>query len=75
MVVALKDSEADVRSFLEEEGYEFPVMLDPMGGVAGAYGVTAVPTAVFIDAEGRVAGTKVGAVTKEELEANIATIR
>jgi len=75
LVVALKDSEADVRSFLEEEGYEFPVMLDPMGGVASAYGVTAVPTAVFIDADGRVAGTKVGAVTKEELEANIATIR
>ena len=75
LVLALKDSETDVRSFLEEEGYDFPMMLDPRGSVAGDYGVTAVPTAVFIDADGRVAGTKVGAVTKEELEADIAAIR
>lgn len=75
LVVALKDSEADVRSFLEEEGYDLPIMLDPMGSVAGEYGVSAVPTAVFVDADGRVAGTKVGTVTKEELEANVAAIR
>ncbi len=75
LLVAINDAESDVRAFMDNGGYHMPILLDPSGGIAGPFGVTAVPTAIFLDAEGRVANMKVGGMTAAEIEAFVATTR
>ena len=67
LLIGVQDAAADVRAFMSQGGFDLPVMLDP-GSVAGEYGVTGVPTAVFIDALGRIRGEKVGGATASDLE-------
>jgi peroxiredoxin len=66
LVLAVSDSEDAMRGFVSNNGYAFPVMLDP-DNVAARYGVRAIPTTVVIDPEGRVANTIVGAATAANL--------
>lgn len=58
--MAVQDTEADVTAFLEENGYSFPVMLDPQGQLAMEYRIQGVPTLVVIDSEGNISRTLVG---------------
>jgi thiol-disulfide isomerase/thioredoxin len=66
LAVAVNDAEADIRVFMNQNGFTFPVMLDG-GGVAGAYGVSAIPTTVVVDSEGFIAKRIVGGTTAEAL--------
>jgi cytochrome c biogenesis protein CcmG/thiol:disulfide interchange protein DsbE len=50
----------------------FPVVMDPEGAVARAYGVTGYPRTYVIDAEGKVRKIFTGMVTRERLEAALA---
>ncbi|MFC4076266.1 TlpA family protein disulfide reductase [Salinithrix halophila] len=45
-----------VRPFMRENGYRFPVLLDDGRSVYDAFGITSVPTSILIDSQGRVAG-------------------
>jgi len=60
---------------MEQGGYDLPVLLDPSGAIANQYRVTAVPTAVIIDADGRIADTKVGSTTADLLESMVDPLR
>ncbi len=66
LAVAVNDSEADIRAFMSQNGLTFPVMLDE-DGAADAYGVTAIPTTVVVDAEGFVAKRLIGGTTADAL--------
>jgi hypothetical protein len=66
LVLAVSDGEDDMREFMSEGGYTFPVMLDE-DNVAADYGVRAIPTIVVLDPEGEVAKTVVGGMTADEL--------
>lgn len=68
LVIAVQDTEEDVRAVLAEGPYELPVLLDPQATIAAAYRVTGVPTAVVLDAEGVARQTKVGVTTAADLE-------
>ena len=57
---------AEVREALPP-GFPFDVVLDA-GSLAGAMGVTAVPTTVWVDAEGRLRLLREGYVEPELLE-------
>ncbi|MCJ7795502.1 MAG: TlpA family protein disulfide reductase [Thermoleophilia bacterium] len=74
-VVALNDSESDVRAFLKKEGLQLPVLLDGPGEIAAAYGISAVPTAVFIDPQGNIGNTKIGGTTVDDLVALVDSVR
>ena len=50
-----------VTSFLEKNGYTFPVALDPEYAVAMLYPIDAIPYTVIIGTDGKVAVTQVGA--------------
>lgn len=65
--MALNDSEADVREFLGQSGADLPVLLDGSGEIASRYAIQGVPTAYFIDSEGRIANVKIGGSTLEDL--------
>ena len=55
------EDEETVTSFLEENGYTFPVVLDPEYAVAMLYPIDAIPYTVIIGTDGKVAVTQVGA--------------
>jgi thioredoxin-like negative regulator of GroEL len=66
LVVAVSDNLDAVQGFRTKGEFTFPVMLDS-DGVAGRYGVRAIPTVVVIDSAGRVAKTIVGGVSEADL--------
>jgi cytochrome c biogenesis protein CcmG, thiol:disulfide interchange protein DsbE len=56
-------------AWLESEGWDRPVLLDDASSTVGrAFGVTAYPFFVWIDADGRVAARAAGALPPEEVE-------
>lgn len=68
LVIAVKDAEQDVRSFMQAGGYDLPVLLDPDASIAGRYRVTGVPTSVAITPEGALGQTKIGSTSASDLE-------
>ena len=63
--------EAGVTAFLSENGYTYPVVMDPTGDVLRAYGISAFPTTFMIDAEGSVFGYVPGAMSREIMQSII----
>ena len=61
------ESEQSARNFVRENGYTFPTLVDSGNHVAGQFRVTAIPTAVVIDREGRVASYLVGLHSEKTL--------
>ena len=66
LAVDVSDTEEDIRAFMTGNGLSFPLMLDG-DSAANAYGVTAIPTTVIIDAEGRIAQRLIGGTTAAKL--------
>ena len=79
MMINYTDGESDTvekaGEFIADEGYTFPVYYDTTLAAADAYGVSAFPTTVFIDASGKVAYTREGAMSAATLEGYIERIR
>jgi peroxiredoxin len=69
--VAVYDSPAETEEFVAKYGIEFPVVYEPGAGTADEWGVTGYPTTFFLDAEGVVQDTIVGAATREQFEASL----
>lgn len=65
--INLRDAEDAALNFIQEFGLTFPSGADPRGDAANAFGLVGVPTTYFIDASGRIASTKVGEITEEDL--------
>ena len=60
--------------FVREQGYGFPVYFDTKGEAGNAYGVSGIPATFFIDSEGAVASSQVGALSGAALRAGIERI-
>lgn len=58
-------------SFVEEQGYSFPVFYDKDSDAAATYGVHSLPTTYFIDAEGYAVAQVAGAIDAEVLQKGI----
>ena len=61
LAMDVKEDRDTVSSFIENNDYTFPVLLDSRGKVANMYDVRAYPTSFLIDREGKVVGKAVGA--------------
>ena len=70
-----EDSVSTVNDFIASNGYSFPVFYDKTGLAANAYGVYYIPMTVFIDSEGYVMASHVGAMSAEQLSAKIDLIK
>lgn len=68
-------SEQDIKSFLTNEGYTFPVVLDNGGSTVKAYGLNAFPSTFIIDKEGYVAQYVPGAMNKATMQGLIESYR
>lgn len=67
-------SQERASKLIDEQGYSFPVFYDLDGDAATAYGVYALPTTYFLDAEGYGVAMATGAIDKETLERGIGMI-
>ena len=55
----------EITSFMNENGYSYPVVMDTTGEFFATYGIRAFPTTFMIDVEGNVYGYVSGALTEE----------
>lgn len=55
----------EIKTYVEQEGYKFPVLLDTTAQVFNTYGITAFPTTFMIDREGKVYGYVTGMLTED----------
>lgn len=62
-----KDIEG-VKSFLKDNGYTFPTVMDRKGELLSSYYITAFPTTFILDDEGNVLGFIPGAMTEDIME-------
>jgi peroxiredoxin len=60
LAVDLEEDPRKVESWVKAKGFTPPVLLDRDGTVAAAYRVTATPTAVLINRDGRMVARAVG---------------
>ena len=58
----------EVSAFLEEGGYDYPVVMDTTGEVFAAYGIQAFPTTFMIDKDGNVFGYVSGTLTRDIMD-------
>ena len=70
----IQDFVADARRFLDRLDVPYPSVRDGSPRSYGAYGLTGVPETYYIDARGRIVAHAVGAVSREELERDIALL-
>lgn len=61
-------TQEDVKRFLEENGYTFPVVMDLTGEILSYYAISAFPTTFMIDSNGNVYGYVPGALTGDIME-------
>jgi len=61
VAVDVQEPEKTVRKFIEENGYNFHILLDPRGVVGAQYGIRSFPTTFLIDTEGYAVAQTVGA--------------
>lgn len=72
--VVFDDTAANVESFFEENGGDWPVIADDSGRVAVAYGVTGVPESYMVAPSGLVVWKYLGGVTAAGLDSVIAQL-
>lgn len=65
------DKAEDALAMVEELGLTFDVVFDTDGEAAGAYGIRAFPTTLFIASDGELVDTQIGAMTREMLSQGI----
>lgn len=61
-------SEEEIKAFLEENGYTYPVLMDTTGEVFMSYGVNAFPTTFMVTREGEVFGYASGQLNEATMK-------
>ena len=60
VAVNLQESKSVVNSYIEENGYTYNVLLDPLGISWQSYGTNGIPTNYIIDSDGMVLARAIG---------------
>lgn len=71
VMVAVEDTEAKAREFLDKRGVFIPAGLDKTGSIKTAYGIYGMPTTFFVDRKGQVSYMHAGAIGEQLLKAEI----
>lgn len=69
-----RESKEDAKSFIDEQGYTFPVFYDTMSEAQKQYSIVSIPQTYFINAEGKVAAYCQGAISDAKLKSGIEEI-
>lgn len=68
MTDGVQDTVEGVKSFVEEQGYNFPVYFDTEYSAAIAYGVRSIPMTMFINPDGTLMDYCIGSIPGDILE-------
>lgn len=71
LAIDLGEDRDTVKSFIENNKYNFKVLLDSDQTVGQKYRTTSIPVSVFIDKKGNIAAKQVGAMTSEQMELKV----
>lgn len=63
-----------VKPFINENKYNFKVLLDYDQSVASQYNIASIPTSYFIDADGNIVSTHIGAMTLDQMKSYIESL-
>lgn len=72
--VNMGESEVTARSFVEQVGVTFPILLDKTEEVRKSYRVIQFPTTFFLDPEGKVRHIKIGEMDEPFMERTLSAI-
>jgi len=79
MMVDLVDGQRETKekgyAYVKNQGFSFPVYFDTGQQAASAYGISAIPTTIFIDKDGYIAGWAESAIDAETLQKGIDLIK
>ena len=64
-------SEDGIKTFLEENGYTYPVLMDTEAGLFQTYGIISFPTTIMIDRDGNLFGYATGQLNEETMRSII----
>lgn len=67
LAVDLGEDMNTVKDFIQQNKYNFMVLLDSDQSVAVQYNITAIPVSYFIDKDGNIVAKRVGALSEEEM--------
>ena len=70
-----QETESSALSFIDSNGYSFPIYLDRDSEAATAYGVYSIPATYFIDPDGYLIAQSSGMLTAETLQKGIDMIK
>ena len=59
---------AGLKEFIEDNGLEYPTLMDHSGVVFGSYAVSALPTTFFIDTDGSLVGYYPGSLNRDIID-------
>mgnify|MGYP000235732124 CR=1 FL=1 len=65
--INIREDPKRVKDFMKKYGIEWIVVLDKDGSVASKYKVTAIPTIIIIDKEGRISLIRIGVMEASQL--------
>ncbi|MCL5985277.1 MAG: TlpA family protein disulfide reductase [Actinobacteria bacterium] len=69
--VSIDQNRSDVETFIKDYNVTYTILLDLSSEVANLYGITAIPTTFVLDVDGTVLFRQVGAMTADQLSAQI----
>lgn len=75
LAVNVREEEDIVKSYIEEGGYDFPVVFDEDGDVASMYLISGMPTTYFINEDGVVTESYKSMLTLEQMEDKLKQMR
>ena len=70
-----RETISSAKEYIASQGYSFPVYFDTKQEAAIEYGVSAIPTTYFINAQGNIIAYAAGAITAQHLEQGISMMQ
>lgn len=68
LAIDMGENKETVKSFIVENGYNFRILLDTNQEVARKYNISSMPTSFFIDKEGYIRATHIGAMNIAQMK-------
>jgi thiol-disulfide isomerase/thioredoxin len=73
--INVKEDAGVVEPYVAQHGITYPILLDEQGATAAVYAVQGYPTTFFLDSDHRIVARHVGALTEEQLNTYLVTLR
>lgn len=69
--IDIGEDKETVKNFISKNNYNFKILLDSDQSVASKYNITAIPASFFIDKNGKIVSSHIGAMTLEQMKENV----